>query len=940
MKKIILFQIYMVCAAMAWGQSGKLKGIIADSTTRTLLESATVTVFNQDSSLVTYQLSDKNGMVSFDKLPFKKKLLVSVSYVGYTTYYSWLQLNDNDTLKAFLSYSTKDSSSVEVRSIVPVRMNGDTLEINPAAFKMKEHQVVEELLNQVPGVMIWSDGSITVGGRKVQNFFVEGKPFLGSTDPRVATQNLPKSAIDKIQLYQEYDRANIGRAEKPQPTDSVLTMNIKLKEAAKKGYFGKGGVGYGTSDTKESDLILQMYNKRSSWAIGGGYNNINKDIGNVSQLLQNNTFRTTNPDLYRVGRFGGNGINNSHSIGGSINHNFGDVNPNSRQNNRITVNYNQSGTNTLLINQRLQDRISQGLEQFVKDESQQNTQNNGHNLDVNYSKTNSYNDNLNLSGSASIQKRNGTSSQYTEITNASGALQSTNNMFSRQADHSDNENFNMMYARNDNDRPLLNVNLTSSMQHSNSSSERDVVSAFKSMTVNNKDTSYNRHYLNNSESFNTQVNINYGGLRRLLFGRYNLGGIGLGFTQNLNFSRVTSQSVVTDFDSTSKNYQLNKNLTNNNNRQITSYSPGLSITKNFSKSRSFAYQNFYLQVGLTGDFKNEKNISSIAQRNLDRSFQFIRYNAGLNFSIYNFNKFNYNSSLNYSRSSDYPSIDALYTIVDDINVYNISIGNPNLKNRTIHNINFYSSFNTQNQQSPYTIAGNVNAGYNLSKNPVADSLINTPSGKRISYYINADQSSNLNLGYSLNISKRIRKNSIQLMYNGGYNAGKQPNYIDGIYNLSRSARLSNQLSVRFSLASILTVGISERLEENWVNQTVGVLNYFRNSSNTTNFNVNLNYPQDFSFGSTLDYIKTSTLAKPTVLWNAFATHRFMKQQAELKISAMDILKQYVNIFTSANAYGTSTSITNGLQQYFMLTFAYYPRKFGKKAGAEGEVRTF
>jgi hypothetical protein len=57
----------------------------------------------------------------------------------------------------------------------------------------------------------------------------------------------------------------------------------------------------------------------------------------------------------------------------------------------------------------------------------------------------------------------------------------------------------------------------------------------------------------------------------------------------------------------------------------------------------------------------------------------------------------------------------------------------------------------------------------------------------------------------------------------------------------------------------------------------------------------------------------------------------MKQQGELKFAAMDILKQYKNITNSVSAYGTSTNITNGLQQYFMLTFAYYPRKFGKKA---------
>src|SRR6476469_7934961 len=169
MKKLFLLLALVVCAAMAFGQSGRLKVVVYDSATRTPLELATVSVFNRDSSLMTYQLANKYGAVLFDKLPLKNKLLISASYVGYSTYSVLLQPTGRDSLHVLLSLNTNDSSSVTVTGKIPVRMNGDTLEINPAAFKMKEHQVVEELLSQVPGMTVWSDGSITVSGRKVQN---------------------------------------------------------------------------------------------------------------------------------------------------------------------------------------------------------------------------------------------------------------------------------------------------------------------------------------------------------------------------------------------------------------------------------------------------------------------------------------------------------------------------------------------------------------------------------------------------------------------------------------------------------------------------------------------------------------------------------------------------------------------------------------------------
>ncbi len=280
MKSFITICVLLGFFTGAFAQTGKIVGSVMDAQTNTPLELATVSVLNRDSSLIGYQLSDRFGKFIFSKLPLKKGLLVTVTYTGYTAFSSAIQLATDkpDTLVISLDVNTKDT--VVVTGASPVRMNGDTLEINPAAFKMKEDAVVEELLNQVSGITIWSDGTITINGKKVQTLLVDGKPFLGTTDSRVATQNLPKSAINKIQLYQEYDRSKIGQPGAAQQ-DSLLTMNIKLKESSKKGYFGKAGGGYGTTDRFESDLSLQMENKKTSAGIGAGFNSGSKTLGSI-----------------------------------------------------------------------------------------------------------------------------------------------------------------------------------------------------------------------------------------------------------------------------------------------------------------------------------------------------------------------------------------------------------------------------------------------------------------------------------------------------------------------------------------------------------------------------------------------------------------------------------------------------------------------------------
>jgi hypothetical protein len=292
-------------------------------------------------------------------------------------------------------------------------------------------------------------------------------------------------------------------------------------------------------------------------------------------------------------------------------------------------------------------------------------------------------------------------------------------------------------------------------------------------------------------------------------------------------------------------------------------------------------------------------------------------------------KYQLNGSANYTKNFDYPSIDQLYTIVDDINVYNTRVGNPFLRNRINHSISLNSRFNTQKPAAIYSVNGNIGGSYNWSVHPTADSTINDPSGKRISYYINADKSNSVSLSYNLNVSRKLKKNSIQLMYNGQFSTSRFPNYTDRIYNISETQNLFNQVNLQFSLRTVFILNIGQSVQNYTSLQTAAGLRSFTNSSTTTRVGAVLNYPKNFAFSSTLNRIGNSNLATPTNLWNAFATYRFMKQQGELKFSAMDILKQYKNITNNVNAYGTTTRVTNGLQRYFLLTFSYFPRKFGK-----------
>jgi hypothetical protein len=926
-KQITLVCLTLVCIVKAYAQTGRLTGSVLDAQTKTPLELATISILKADSSLVSYQLSDNTGKFAFTKLPVKQPLLVTITYTGYTAFSAAfnLRVDKIDTLNVLLDYNLKDT--LVVTAVSPIKMNGDTLEINPAAFKMKEDAVVEEMLNQVSGITIWSDGSITMNGKKVQTLLVDGKPFMGSTDSRVATQNLPKSAIDKIQLYQEYDRTNIGQTGRQQ--DSLLTMNIKLKEGSKKGYFGKAGAGYGTTNRFETDLSFQTYTKKTSVGIGGGYNNINKTVGNLQEMFQNNTYRNYNPNLYNVGRFGASGINKNHSIGGVLTHSFIDA-ANSRQNDRIVVNYNKSGVETYLTDLMLQNRTAIDNPQFVRDEGVQRSMSQRHDFGVNYVKTNSYNDNLNLNGTLSSNKEDGNTTRSTEVRDSSNGLQSKNDVVTQYTRLTENRSLTGSFAKSNTEEPIKSFNASFSARDAINNSDRNVRSIFESYIDSSRSNEYNRLYTTTGRNTNLNANFDYSGFKRLIFGRHNFFGIDVRLNQTFGFSRSEDNSKVSDYDSSSKKYVVNNKISNDNRRNLTEYSPALSFAKSHYKSSATLYRTLYFNLRLLEDIKMEKNRSNAyAARNVDRSFQFFRQDLNVTYQYYKQDKYQYIVYGGYEKSYDYPAIDQLFTIVDDINVYETRIGNPFLRNRTDHRANLNGNFNTQNPKSIYSINGSAYGNFTKSVNPITDSVINDPSGRRIYYYTNADKSDNLSLSYNLNVSRKLQKSNLQLMYSGSLSAGKRPNYIDNIYNISQTKNLSNQLTLQFSLRSVLILTATQTFQNSRSQQSAAGLNSFSNANKISKFGIVLNYPKDFTFSSTMEQINNSNLTKPTMLWNAFGSYRFMKGQGELKASAMDILKQYRNITNNVSSYGTSTRVTNGLQQFYMLTFSYYPRKFGK-----------
>jgi len=948
---LTLFIFFILClSAKAQPGTGRISGIIKDTATGTTMESATVIIYKPDSTVFQFKITDKNGRYEITGLPLQGKFVLAATFAGYKEFRMPFTMDASVKKMDTVFMQIKASDEVVITSIAPIRMNGDTLEINPAAFKMANDAVAEDLLNKVPGIVIWADGSITMNGKIIPKVLVDGKPFLGNSDHRIATQNLPKNIIDKIQLYNEVDMSSEASrsqmTDSQAPKDSLLTMDIRLKADKKNGYFGKYGVGYGTDKRYTVDAALQFYNKQSTLAVGGGSNNINADIAGLNDVQRESTFRN-NYAIYRNrSNFARNGVNRVISPGIQFTHSFS-PNENERRSNRITGGYdydnNSGNSNTQTYQERHLQVGDQTVDQVTNSFDDNLNQSQRHAVRMNYNKSLDYNKrfSINASGTTNTSFAENTGSSF--INTMQGVAVSDRNSNSQTSTDASSFSTGLNYTNFDSENPLKAFDVNASFSTGDNTSDRNensVYNFYKAGVTQN--TVIKRHTVKQTGNTNFNGGLNYSGLKRLLFGRFDFFGIDISTNHNISYQKNEDDNKVYDIDVNEKENN-NKYLTYKENISTFQYVPSLSLSKNFNKWSSRKSRFYSFRSSVNKQFIEEKNLSSRSNRNLNRSFSFLRFSAGANYSRQVTDGYRLNGNLNYENGYGYPTINQIAPVVDSINLYSLYKGGLNLVNSKSHNLNGNLNFSTNSPKKPSQFTLSINASFSNVLKPFADSTLNLRdttldvngadsvylNGKQVRYTVNGNRRYTSFVGYSASFSRKIKGNQVQVQYNGNINTGTSPSYIDNISTIINTTSFSQRLSLNYYYKTLLIVGIGASTGVNNSRQTGYKNSRFNTRTSSGEFNVTVNVHKDASISSNLSYSKNNGIVKPITIWNGNASYRFLKsKQAELKFTATDILKQFKNISYVANNLGVTSTVSNGLQQYFMVTLSYFPRKFG------------
>lgn len=133
----------------------------------------------------------------------------------------------------------------EIREVIvnapSVKMRGDTLSFNVAAFIGKGDVSLEDALKKIPGITVESNGAIKYLGRDISNFYVEGLDMLGGRYS-LATRSLAAEYVSSVEVLSNHKDRKMDAGKH---SDDVA-LNVKLKANAKIRPVGtyEGSLGY------------------------------------------------------------------------------------------------------------------------------------------------------------------------------------------------------------------------------------------------------------------------------------------------------------------------------------------------------------------------------------------------------------------------------------------------------------------------------------------------------------------------------------------------------------------------------------------------------------------------------------------------------------------------------------------------------------------------
>jgi len=175
-------------------------------------------------------------------------------------------------------------NEIVLNSSLPINIKKDTITFKTSYFLKGHEETVEDLLKNIPGLNIDSEGKIKYGNQEIEKVMVDGDDFF-EKGYKILTKNMPSDPIDKVEILKKYSNNKLLKGIE---NSDKIALNLKLKDKVKRVWFGNINTGYNLEGNNRYSIKgnLMNFGKKNKYYLLTNLNNIGYDAtGDIWNLI-------------------------------------------------------------------------------------------------------------------------------------------------------------------------------------------------------------------------------------------------------------------------------------------------------------------------------------------------------------------------------------------------------------------------------------------------------------------------------------------------------------------------------------------------------------------------------------------------------------------------------------------------------------------------------
>lgn len=896
MRKILVI-LFLVITSQSFSQKMSISGNVQDTVAKKPTKNAVAMAIRiKDSVLIAHTRTDEKGFFTFANLPIDTvQIIISDSKFAEQSFYVFGSAKNYefDFGKIVLPPKSQQLGEVIIYAYKdPVYYKGDTLIYNADSFKVKPNATVEDLLRKLPGIKVDAAGKITSQGKEVSQVLVDGDEFFGS-DPTVATKNLAANGVESVQVY---EKKNENAADGEDETTQV--MNLKLKEDAKKGYFGKVSGASDFQNFYEGELLANKFKgsqKISVFALGSNTPRSSFGWGDMYKYGLDNESNMQSNDEGDM--WWSSNDNQNNGVPQTLKSGFYYTDKITKKT-KLGVNYTYNN-NQLSASGSTRSQYFLSDSNYVTDNANLNFQKSeGHSINFKVTQTLDSLTELEIEPKFKLNKSKQDNKQATSFFDSKDSLIRQTNVL------------------NANDASGYNINTTAKLTHKFKNRDRLFRMNYNLVIDDNKSDGLLKSYpsildtLSGNDSINQKkINTSYAQSHNatVVYTEPLTKKIKLEFDYLFNYSTSKQSKKAQDY-SNGEYTNYDSLLTNDFETVKMINRFGLKFIHE-TKKQSFNFGARLRNVDIT-------NTNIITNKEVKQSVNNILPFLGYTYRFSQSTRFNFR----YTTSSMQPTVNQLQPVPDNSNPNQILLGNASLLPTFNHNLS--ASFNSYKPISGKYVW--MNANYSLTDNAFANSVSFDSLGRTVSKTVNVD--GNYNAGGYVGGGIPFFSRALSISPSANSNYSSTTGFINSEKNITKNLSVGGGLDIELNIDT-LSFSVGYKYNYNNPSSSLSIASNKPYTEQSFDADFMLKLPFKIVVQTDAEYVMNSRRANGYninyIVWNASISKSFLKNEnLILELQGNDILNQNISNSRTVQDNVIIDNKTNIISRYFLLKLTY------------------